>query len=309
MNRNLKKIIGLLPLSVLAFFYKYYLKINHLEPLYFPAKKHQIDNKGIPFVKYGIVNGIDIGTQRNPITTCTMVDYCYNKYQKTSNEKFRRQLINNADWLIENAVKRDDYLIFRYNFPWPKYDIQKPWYSGMAQGRALQALIKVHKVTNDQKYIDAAKLLLKAFYVEVNDGGVTYKSEDNGWWYEEYAAANGKVSHVLNGMMYTLLGMYEFYDYTKDPDAKILFDKGIISLKNNLPKYDDDGFSLYDLLGKPSGAYHPIHIDQLKQLFIIINENIFKQYADKWNKVSYYQYNVSRIFRNKASNKKSAKSA
>jgi uncharacterized protein YyaL (SSP411 family) len=50
----------------------------------------------------------------------------------------------------------------------------------MAQGRALQALIKAHEVTGQNKYLDSAKMLLNSFFVELKDGGVTYKTPTDG---------------------------------------------------------------------------------------------------------------------------------
>ena len=44
----------------------------------------------------------------------------------------------------------------------------------MANGQALQVLIKAHEMTQDLSYLIAAKSLLNAFY-RIKDGGITYK--------------------------------------------------------------------------------------------------------------------------------------
>ena len=51
----------------------------------------------------------------------------------------------------------------------------------MANGQALQVLIKAHEITQDLRYLIAAKSLLSAFFVEVKDGGITYKDSPNDW--------------------------------------------------------------------------------------------------------------------------------
>ncbi len=51
---------------------------------------------------------------------------------------------------------------------------------------------------------------MNSFYIDVKDGGVTEKSNDKGWWYEEYAGKGGKNPRVLNEMEYTLLGLYDY---------------------------------------------------------------------------------------------------
>lgn len=155
------------------------------------------------------------------------------------------------------------------------------WRSGMAQGLAIQALINAHEITGDRKYIDSAKMLLNSFFVEVKDGGVTYKTTA-GWWYEEYADVGGKEPRVLNGMMYTLLGIHEYYQYTGNNNAKHLFDQGIVALKNDLSLYDNNGYSYYDILGAPAWEYHNVHIELSDQLYNITKEKTFKQYHDKW---------------------------
>ena len=39
---------------------------------------------------------------------------------------------------------------------------------------------------------------------------------------------------ILNAMLFTVLGIYDYFEYTDDPDAKLLFDKGCIFNKTTL---------------------------------------------------------------------------
>ena len=241
-----------------------------------------LDERGVPIVDYGYVSGVYIGKQRNPVTVSQKALEYYENYEK-GDENQKYLFLNCADWLVNNSIPYDNYLILEYRFPWPIYNMTPPWRSGMAQGKAFQVLIRAHNITNDEKYLNTAKKLLNAFFYEVEDGGVTYKTSNDGWWYEEYADEGGKASRVLNGMMFALLGIHEYYEYTKDPDAKYLFDQGVLALKRSLPHYDMDGYSYYDILGHPSGKYHKIHIWQLERMYNITHEKIFKEYHDKWN--------------------------
>ena len=83
-------------------------------------------------------------------------------------------------------------------------------------------------------------------------------------------------------MLFTVLGIYDYYKYTNDADAKLLFDKGINSIKKEISKYNDNGYSYYDLLGNPSNKYHQIHVDLTKKLYYITGEPILIQYSDLW---------------------------
>ena len=117
------------------------------------------------------------------------------------------------------------------------------------------------------------------------------------WWYEEYASndKNTKISRVLNGILFTVLGIYDYYKYTNDAEAKLLFDKGINSIKKEISKYNDNGYSYYDLLGMPAKDYHQTHVVLLKKLYNITGEPILIQYSDLWKNLLWKIPNPSPI--------------
>jgi heparosan-N-sulfate-glucuronate 5-epimerase len=242
------------------------------------------DKDGIPYVNYDKIDGILVGQQRNPLTTCHAASEYLDHYGETGDESSKQAFFNNVNWLIENMETRGNYSVLQYQFPFPRYNMEPPWRSAMAQAEAMNVLLNAHDITKDKQYLDSAKMLFNALFVEVKDGGVTYKSPDGGWWYEEYADDGAKESRVLNGMMYTLVNINTYYDYTKDPNAKYLFDQGIVALKNNLSKYDNNGASYYDIDRLPATEqYHNDHIRLLDVLYKLTNEQVFKVYHDKWN--------------------------
>jgi hypothetical protein len=249
----------------------------------------ELDNDGVPIVYYGTtVNGKPIGFQRNPVTTTLQANEFYDKYKKNNDESSKTYFLNNANWLVDNAINKGYYSLLQYDFPLPIYNFEPPWFSAMANGLALQVLIKAHEITLDSKYLITAKSLLNAFFIEVEDGGITYKDSSDEWWYEEYASndKNAKISRVLNGMLFTVLGIYDYFKYTGDPDAKLLFEKGVNSIKKELYKYNDNGYSYYDILGNPSNNYHQIHIDLTKQLYDLTGETILNDYHELWKRYS-----------------------
>jgi hypothetical protein len=249
------------------------------------AIKIKLDNDGIPLVYYGeTVDGKLTGFQRNPVTTSLKAIEFYDMYKKDNAESSKTYFLNNANWLVNNLVIKGNYALLPYDFSLSQYNLKPPWFSAMANGHALQVLIKAHEITLDSKYLIAAKSLLNAFFIEVEDGGITYKDSSNEWWYEEYATndKNAKVSRVLNGMIFTVLAIYDYYKYTNDVDAKLLFDKGVNSIKKEISKYNNNGYSYYDLLGNPAKKYHTTHVDLTKQLYDLTGEPIFKQYYELW---------------------------
>jgi hypothetical protein len=155
----------------------------------------------------------------------------------------------------------------------------------MAQAQALGILARAYNITHEIKYLNTSKMLLNSFFVEVKDGGVTYKSPTNGWWYELYAGDNtgAKQPRVLNGMMFTLVGLYDYYNHTKNNTAKYLFDKGMLALESYLPLYDNNGSSYYDILKTPGKSiYHLANVRLLSQLYQITGQQYLKVYYDRW---------------------------
>ena len=104
---------------------------------------------------------------------------------------------------------------------------------------------------------------------KIKDGGFLEIDQNNNYWYEEFPSY--KRAHVLNGFIYSLIGLYEYYKYTKYKKAKLLFDFGIKTLEKNLHRFDINmllfKWSRYDT-GKifySGRKYHnKVHLPQLK---------------------------------------------
>lgn len=245
-----------------------------------------VDQNGLVLVDYGTINGVFVGEHRNPVITGSHAKGFYRDYLKTGNETSKRFLINNADWYLDNILSKGNYSIYEYDFPYPPYNMpESGWHDGLAQSRMINVLIKTHEITGDEKYLRGAESLLNSFFVDVKDGGVTYKTEDKGWWYEHYAHPDGLEPRVLNAHLMALREIYLYYEYTNDPNAKYLFDKGVEAAKNEIEYYDLNGYSYVDRLGRPAKAsYHQMHINYLESLYEITGEEIFKKYYEKWEK-------------------------
>jgi len=262
-----------------------------------PGKGIILDSAGVPMSDYGYTDGVYIGIQRNPVHISQQAFKYWDEFQN-GDVRSKELFLNCANWLVDNAVLRDNYTVWEYRFPWPDRNLTPPWISGMAQGLGIQVLVRAYNITNNKKYLEIAKSSLQSFFVEVENGGVTYKDpESGGWWYEEYPNPdNHREDRVLNGFMFALLGIHEYYERTGDEDAKYLFDKGIIELKNHLSDYDTGEWTYYDLLGNYANIhYHHIHVNLLSQLYEITHEPIFKEYYQKWksyedNPILKYKY-------------------
>jgi hypothetical protein len=237
-----------------------------------PVKK---DVNGVAVVRYPE----PVGSQRYAISIADLSMDSYDRWIMTHDRTAKTEFLNAADWIVNNIDKDG---INRVTFDWATYKLEAPWQSGMAQGLMLKVLQRAYEITGDEKYDQAAKRVLNSFYIDVKDGGVTYTDE---WWYEEYANMGGSEPHVLNGMMYATLGIYDYYNRTHDPTALDLFQKGVDSLKQNMGKYehpDGSGYTYYDLSKNPAWEYQEVHVRLANELYEATGDPTFKEYAERW---------------------------
>nr|CAD7196457.1 unnamed protein product [Timema douglasi] len=128
-------------------------------------------------------------------------------------------------------------------------DLEPGWYSAMGQGHAISVLARAyHHSGGDPQYLRAAVAALRPFRVTSAEGGVLSSFLGKFPWYEEYPTI--PASFVLNGFIYSLLGLYDLKtisspDYVKE--AADLFDQGMSSLKRLLLLYDTGSGTSYDL--------------------------------------------------------------
>lgn len=211
-------------------------------------------------------------------------------YIYTNDKYYLDEAVNQGNYFIEEAQKNDGYLYYNidnYQVPGTDYTLRAPWASAMGQGLALSLLSRLYDITGDEKYRLVCELILKPLTVSVNDGGL--KTDFNGnTFFEEYPSTFP--SYVLNGFMFTLIGLYDCKEIVQSNLADELYRKGIETLKRILPYYDHNGISCYHLAHLNgtklpvhySSKYHKLHITQLNLLYKIEEAEIFMFYRDRW---------------------------
>jgi hypothetical protein len=251
----------------------------------------RIDANGIPEVDYGYQTSSYTGSQRNPLTIAAKAIEYINEYDKTSDEKTKQYFLNCIDWLDKSKIEKEGYLLWQYEFDLPTYNVKAPWYSAMTQARIMVAFEKAFKLTKDQRYLDLANRSLKSLNISIEDGGVlAIDPADSGKWFEEVAGGGILDSPlILNGNIFVLFDLYDFYIHTESQEAKALFDEGIVELKRHLSEYDTGHWTYYDRIGNLAYDYHYTHIEQMQTLYQITGDPIFKEYQEKWN--SYFPFN------------------
>ncbi|XP_023296487.2 D-glucuronyl C5-epimerase B isoform X1 [Lucilia cuprina] len=198
-----------------------------------------------------------------------------------------------AEWFVNNQDLRTG--------GWPNpvrrslngfAELRSGWLSAMGQGHAISVLARAYWHSGgDKRYLKAASLGLKPYRVLSKDGGVLAQFMDKYYWYEEYPTT--PASFVLNGFIYSLLGLYDLNSTAPSNianEAGKLFNQGMISLKKMLLLYDTGSGTSYDLRHLSLGVapnlarwdYHATHVNQLLLLATIDSDPIISQTAERW---------------------------
>jgi len=243
-----------------------------------------LDKDGIPLLDY---KG-SIGLQYNPIAIAQWGLGNYNLWLDNRSMNNYDKFLRSADWLVNNLEKNDSGLkVWMHHFDFEYRDtLLSPWYSGLAQGQGISLLIRALKETNKDKYKIAIDEALEVFLKETHQGGVNYTDSKNAKWIEEYIVS--PPTHILNGFIWALWGIYDYAIFFKDENIKKLFHEYSSTILDNLKSYDLGYWSIYEHCGKylpmiASLFYHKLHITQLKIMFLITNESDYDFYFNKWN--------------------------
>lgn len=204
--------------------------------------------------------------------------------------------LRSAQWIIEhlNNFNGKYHLLYEFDWPYKGYPnggLKSPWYSGLTDAYAILLMLRAYDATNDDSYLKAANNLYESVTAEVrNSGSLTYLGGNP--WIEEYVDPRlndrQNFAYVLNGMIYATYGVIAYENYLNKKDGYT--NELLGSIAKNLPKFNMQGWSSYDLIGtKANLKYHRIHVGLLEELkrfykkdtkdFMTINE-----FHDVWQK-------------------------
>ena len=241
------------------------------------------DANGIPMLDY---HG-RIGLQYNPIAIAQWGLGNYNLLRRTGDPVRRERLVQCADWLLSNLDQNPQGLwVWKHHFDWEYRDtLRAPWYSGLAQGQGISLLLRANLATGNTNYLDAARDAFKAFEKSVDEGGVGFVDARGDWWIEEYIVQ--PPTHILNGFIWALWGVYDMFLATGESPYRAVFDRGVRTLERNLERYDTGYWSLYEQSGTrlkmlASPFYHRLHIVQLNVMHRLTGAEVFRRFAERW---------------------------
>ena len=265
-----------------------YVNYKELEE-YYQTFEYKADYKG-HFDDKGVVQ-LDyrgkIGKQYYPIAIAQYGLACYNKYKRTLDKGWLEKSIIHGNWLVDNFTENNYGIHLWYaNFDWEYRELLKaPWPSALAQANGISLLVRLYQETRDERYLLASKRAYEGLITDIRKGGVALIKGNGTIWFEEVLVEPS--THILNGFMWSIMGVYDYYLLTNSDSAKDILDKSIHTLKNNLPAFDIGFWSLYELSGTKmdnmtSCFYHSLHIVQLQILYNITGVDSFRYYSARW---------------------------
>lgn len=271
-----------------------YSEINHYDYKgnYLHYDKNKVENWSVEFDSDGVPKTIySYGKYYNPSTIAQYGLQHYSLYLKSNASVSKIKFLIVADWFINH---QDDRGGWAYQFDLPFYPgrldkLIAPWYSSIGLGMAMSVLSRASYLTKDKKYSKSALKANELFKTPTKENGIMAKFENHYAFYEE--CPTDPPSFILNGFMFSLIGLYDLYKVTNDRNTKVLYDKGITSLRRMLPLYDLGNRTAYDLThyttdgGYPNVAkwgYHITHIHLLDALTSIENDPKMVETLRRW---------------------------
>jgi heparosan-N-sulfate-glucuronate 5-epimerase len=237
-----------------------------------PWKRVTFDRDGVVVTPQGY----------NPVTVAQYALYSHERMVRNvagSDDAFRA----NAEYL--RVHQRDDGAL-SYSFALPKYGVERGFISAMAQGTAASVFARHFALTDDARWADAAVLALEPLKRDVAGGGCSF-IRDGAVFFEE--VATDQPVHILNGHLFAAFGVWDLARFgLADPALRALHDAAVETLRRWLPRFEDRGWSYYQLATRAGARhyahiiYHHLHIAQLQVYAAMTGVSAFAETARRW---------------------------
>jgi heparosan-N-sulfate-glucuronate 5-epimerase len=205
----------------------------------------------------------------------------------------RAAFMTQVKWLLANQTADGRWL---FKFAWGRQKV--PWWSAMTEGLAMSVLLRAYGLAGDPACLTAISRAVTTFGRSVGKSNgvvapvvVKPKRGKSKTYvvYQEYQP--GYVQNVLNGWMFSLVGLYETATYLHDGaalEALTKPDRGYAAVKALLPYYDTGNWSRYNITDPAKEQltrfstlnYHNLVIGQLRYMTKISGDGTFAKWAD-----------------------------
>jgi heparosan-N-sulfate-glucuronate 5-epimerase len=185
--------------------------------------------------------------------------------------------------LISLESNEEKGIFFRETHESDRYKLPKNWVSAMAQGECLSFYLRMFQILNDDTILQKCHLIFNAMMVPVSENGVKTIDENGFHWLEEYPST--PASYVLNGFIYAIFGIQDYYRVTKSEIASIELKNYFNTLEHNIENFDAGFWSYYDLQYKELVKFYyqkNVHAPQMQAMYRLTGNQTYNLLYKKW---------------------------
>ena len=242
-----------------------------------------LDAEGLPVIARP---DLGLGVVKQPYNLASYGISCLNAYLADSEPEHLTHAELCAGALLRDSDMVGAAMLFPYNFDFALHGgpdvVKAPWYSGLAQGKALSLFVRLWAVTGRPDYYEDARAIFASFGLRAGEADPWITDMVGGrTWFEEYPIPGG--TQVLNGHCVAVFGLYDYWRFTADPEALALLTAGINTIRETLPLFRRPGqMSNYWLRDRDlcDAYYQEKHAEYCLDLWHITREQIFLDYAN-----------------------------
>jgi len=157
-----------------------------------------------------------------------------------------------------------------------------PWFSCLASGLAVSALVRHHARTGEAASGALADAASELFHVPLERGGFLHRGADGLVFLEEYPHP----VHILDGHLFALIALHDLSLYRGNKRAATLRDECAASLERHARRlFDRGGWSAYGTHGILSTpAYHRLNRHLLRWAGETLDRPALVALADRWDR-------------------------
>jgi hypothetical protein len=225
------------------------------------------------------------GPQYNPLFIAWWGLWNLEQHLQTHDKEYLDKFLIQVAWLKAHAVQREDgAIVWPCYFDWQEglCKLTSPWISAMYQGVVISALVRAYRMNRDLELLHLCERATIVFTLAIEDGGVR-TSEGGRTLYEEYPLY--PLPRVLDGFLFSLLGLYDLAVQTGSPDIRRLFDEGVDGVKAVLPFWNYRNkwtwYGSHGYLCPPH--YHKLNTVLLSILSRLTDDADLRHFAHLWD--------------------------
>lgn len=238
------------------------------------------DHNGVPQKRYRAQ-----GLQYNPLFIAWWGLHSLQHYVANGDHVHISRFQSQINWLENHVTTREDgAALWPCHFDWQEGRalLKAPWISAMYQGVIISALVRAYRLSGNKDFLELGMRACKVFSQDVEQGGVR-SFEDGCPLYEEYPVR--PLPRILDGFLFSLLGLYDLFVETEAAHIRKLFDEGVAGLKATLPFWDYRGkwtwYGSHRYLCPPH--YHKLNWTLLRVLGRLTGDAVLLRTARQWD--------------------------